>query len=279
MLARLATMVQDVGILTTGFFESVGKDREAVERTVVVDTLNQFPYRAVVPAGHGRVENDGAVQERAKHVSKPSRVLGAERVLNDFVNEVRVRPVFSSKKSQPRFVGSIPSSLVRVLLCGGMGSTSSVVTSCLTTMTLFTIKHRLSIIPGSMKVGVRGEVIRKLLCDLNSPTTSLIFKQVPNAITAVARKQSEFPTAAFDGEMQHSARIGASQPFRLSHVRPRCFWRPGRELPSAVAILPVQREPSNQTVCCYPPPGIYRHEHRDHPFPVRLWLVEKVSWS
>jgi hypothetical protein len=41
VLARLAAVVQDVGVVAAGVFEGVGKDRQAVEGAVGVDRLGQ----------------------------------------------------------------------------------------------------------------------------------------------------------------------------------------------------------------------------------------------
>jgi hypothetical protein len=57
MLARLPAVVQDIGIVAAGVFESVSKDGEAVEGSVIVDGLGQGGDVRRSPGG---VERDGA---------------------------------------------------------------------------------------------------------------------------------------------------------------------------------------------------------------------------
>src|SRR5438477_2682646 len=60
MLARLAALGEDVGVVTAGVFQGVGKDGQAVEGPVVVDGLGELDQGGVVPDEPGRVDGNGA---------------------------------------------------------------------------------------------------------------------------------------------------------------------------------------------------------------------------
>ena len=50
VFAGLAAVVEDVGVGTARFFQSVGEDGQAVKCTLVVDCLGEFCNGGVIPA-------------------------------------------------------------------------------------------------------------------------------------------------------------------------------------------------------------------------------------
>jgi hypothetical protein len=53
-------MAQNVLFRTARFFQGVGKNRQAVEGSVLIDALGDLPYRAVVPRQPSGIKGDGA---------------------------------------------------------------------------------------------------------------------------------------------------------------------------------------------------------------------------
>src|ERR1022692_3795926 len=60
MRPRPSAMAQDFKVRAARFFESVGKDRQAVKCSVLVDRLSEFRNRPVVPCEPCLVDGNGA---------------------------------------------------------------------------------------------------------------------------------------------------------------------------------------------------------------------------
>src|SRR5262245_60917995 len=60
MLSWVAAVGKNIAVDATCFFKGIGKDREMVESSVIVNGLGQFPDCAVLPVEPGGVERDGA---------------------------------------------------------------------------------------------------------------------------------------------------------------------------------------------------------------------------
>lgn len=62
MLAWLAAVVEDVGISAATFFESIRKDRQAVEGALIVDGLGYLLHSAAIPGEPSSVDYDGTAR-------------------------------------------------------------------------------------------------------------------------------------------------------------------------------------------------------------------------
>jgi hypothetical protein len=69
VFAGLTAVVEDVGVGAAGFFEGVGKHRETVESTLVIDTLREFRDGAIVPCKPSGPQNCYGAKGIAKDVS------------------------------------------------------------------------------------------------------------------------------------------------------------------------------------------------------------------
>ena len=56
---RLAAVLKNVLVVSTGVFQGVGKDRHSVESTVIINALCDPPNGVVVPSEPCRVDGDG----------------------------------------------------------------------------------------------------------------------------------------------------------------------------------------------------------------------------
>src|SRR4051794_15634189 len=73
--ALAPAVFEDLGIGTTGFFQGVAQDRQAVEGLLVVDRPGDLRDQAAVPGEPGRVDD-----------------LGSEGIAEDLAEDVRVCP-------------------------------------------------------------------------------------------------------------------------------------------------------------------------------------------
>jgi hypothetical protein len=85
----LPTMVEDVVVAATRFFEGVGQYRQAFPRSVVVDAVRQRDHRPVIPRQPVRVDGDpseGVAENAADEVALniPCRPTS---VITEYVND------------------------------------------------------------------------------------------------------------------------------------------------------------------------------------------------
>ena len=72
-----AAVSEQLGVVTAGFFQSVGEDRQLREGTILVDGLSQLADASIVPAQPGLLDADAAQRiperERIPAFSIPRR--------------------------------------------------------------------------------------------------------------------------------------------------------------------------------------------------------------
>jgi hypothetical protein len=56
MLAGLAAVVQDVGIVAARFFQGVGQDRQTVKYPVIINGLGDSLYYSLIPSQPRRID-------------------------------------------------------------------------------------------------------------------------------------------------------------------------------------------------------------------------------